>query len=360
MARRWAPFLLVVLLSCALPCCSGKQTVHDDLNPAQPVMPITVPSTNSTPIIISVPSTNPTITIPSLNPLPTPITAPSMVNPSISPAPVTYPLPTPSTSAPTASIIIPVTSPSTVPTSPPATNPTTNPIVPAFSMSPPGPTTVPVVSGQQVWCVAKAGSAQPALQNALDYACGIGGADCSAIQPSGSCYYPNTLDAHASYAFNSYYRRSPAPSSCDFGGAALLVNVNPSKNEYPLIIHLFMYFQVDVVKICNVCIFPFAGSESCVLASSMLLPSSSVAGYNPALTTPTTSSTSPITPTTLSGSGSSVLNPGGSGSSSSGFGSDIADTSNCWRTISPNWWSLAASFSVIAFAYIKGIVLETE
>ncbi|XP_015698992.2 G8 domain-containing protein DDB_G0286311-like [Oryza brachyantha] len=329
MARRWAPFLLVVLLSCALPCCSGKQTVHDDLNPAQPVMPITVPSTNSTPIIISVPSTNPTITIPSLNPLPTPITAPSMVNPSISPAPVTYPLPTPSTSAPTASIIIPVTSPSTVPTSPPATNPTTNPIVPAFSMSPPGPTTVPVVSGQQVWCVAKAGSAQPALQNALDYACGIGGADCSAIQPSGSCYYPNTLDAHASYAFNSYYRRSPAPSSCDFGGAALLVNVNPS-------------------------------SESCVLASSMLLPSSSVAGYNPALTTPTTSSTSPTTPTTLSGSGSSVLNPGGSGSSSSGFGSDIADTSNCWRTISPNWWSLAASFSVIAFAYIKGIVLETE
>uniref|UniRef100_J3KUU5 X8 domain-containing protein n=1 Tax=Oryza brachyantha TaxID=4533 RepID=J3KUU5_ORYBR len=329
MARRWAPLLLVVLLSCALPCCSGKQTVHDDLNPAQPVMPITVPSTNPTPIIISVPSTNPTITIPSLNPLSTPITAPSMVNPSISPAPVTYPLPTPSTSAPTASIITPVTSPSTFPTSPPATNPTTNPIVPAFSMSPPGPTTVPVVSGQQVWCVAKAGSAQPALQNALDYACGIGGADCSAIQPSGSCYYPNTLDAHASYAFNSYYQRSPAPSSCDFGGAAVLVNVNPS-------------------------------SESCVLASSMLLPSSSVAGYNPALTTPTTSSTSPITPTTLSGSGSSVLNPGGSGSSSSGFGSDIADTSNCWRTISPNWWSLAALFSVLAFAYIKGIVLETE
>ncbi|EAZ17118.1 endochitinase A-like isoform X2 [Oryza sativa Japonica Group] len=331
MARRWGlffflPLLLLLLLSCsciishALPCCSGKQTAHDDLNPEQatnPTMPITVPSTNPAPIIITVPSTNPTITIPSLNPLPTPITAPSMVNPSTSPAPAAYPLPTPSTSPPSASL----------------TNPTSNPMTPAISMPPPAltttPPTAPGLSGQQLWCVAKADSADIALQNALDYACGIGGADCLAIQPSGTCYYPNTLGAHASYAFNSYYQRSPATSSCDFGGTAILVNVNPS-------------------------------SGSCVLASSMSLPSSSVSGYNPALTTPTASST--ITPTTLSGSGPSVLNPDGSGSaSSSEFGSDIPATSNSWRSISPNGWSLAASFSMLAWAYMmKGTILETE
>ncbi|EAY86126.1 hypothetical protein OsI_07498 [Oryza sativa Indica Group] len=152
MARTWGLFfflpLLLLLLSCscilshALPCCSGKQTAHDDLNPEQatnPTMPITVPSTNPAPIIITVPSTNPTITIPSLNPLPTPITAPSMVNPSTSPAPAAYPLPTPSTSPPSASL----------------TNPTSNPMTPAISMPPPAltttPPTAPVLSGQQLW-----------------------------------------------------------------------------------------------------------------------------------------------------------------------------------------------------------------
>jgi hypothetical protein len=138
---------------------------------------------------------------------------------------------------------------------------------PSLTTTPP---TAPAVSGQQLWCVAKGGSTETTLQNALDYACGIGGADCSAIQPSGTCYYPNTLDAHASYAFNSYYQRSPAPSSCDFGGTAILVNVNPSKDESPLILYQFKdFFYVGVVKIILCVYISFAGSGSCVLASSM-------------------------------------------------------------------------------------------
>jgi hypothetical protein len=86
----------------------------------------------------------------------------------------------------------------------------------------------PTVAGQ-VWCVAKSGIMDTTLQDAIDYACGIGGADCSPIQPMGTCYNPNTLQAHASYAFNSYFQRNPSAASCDFGGAGMLVNVNPSK-----------------------------------------------------------------------------------------------------------------------------------
>jgi hypothetical protein len=71
------------------------------------------------------------------------------------------------------------------------------------------------------------------LQVAIDYACGYGGTDCSALQPGGSCYNPNTIRDHASYAFNSYYQKNPVPTSCVFGGTAQLTTTDPSKmTEY--------------------------------------------------------------------------------------------------------------------------------
>ncbi|EPS65276.1 hypothetical protein M569_09504, partial [Genlisea aurea] len=86
--------------------------------------------------------------------------------------------------------------------------------------------------GDPSWCVAKGGLPETSLQAALDYACGIGGVDCSAIQQGAPCYDPDTLQSHASYAFNSYFQRSTGQlQSCDFGGTAVITHVNPSSGS---------------------------------------------------------------------------------------------------------------------------------
>ncbi|KVI08302.1 X8-like protein, partial [Cynara cardunculus var. scolymus] len=78
------------------------------------------------------------------------------------------------------------------------------------------------------WCVARSDASEDLLQMALDYACGAG-ADCLPIQESGPCFLPNTVQAHASYAFNSYYMRtSMAAGSCDFSSTATIAKTDPS------------------------------------------------------------------------------------------------------------------------------------
>uniref|UniRef100_A0A803N4D6 X8 domain-containing protein n=1 Tax=Chenopodium quinoa TaxID=63459 RepID=A0A803N4D6_CHEQI len=67
------------------------------------------------------------------------------------------------------------------------------------------------------------------LQEAMDYACGEGGAECDEIQPNGNCYFPDSLVSHASYAFNSYWQKNKINGgTCDFGGTAMLINSDPS------------------------------------------------------------------------------------------------------------------------------------
>ncbi|CAO2826853.1 unnamed protein product [Amaranthus hypochondriacus] len=78
------------------------------------------------------------------------------------------------------------------------------------------------------FCVCKQGISPGIMQKAIDYACGAG-ADCNPIRPNGQCYNPNSITTHCSYAVNSYFQRNAAKgATCDFNGAAMLTNADPS------------------------------------------------------------------------------------------------------------------------------------
>ncbi|CAN1242272.1 Glucan endo-1,3-beta-glucosidase 13 [Linum perenne] len=82
------------------------------------------------------------------------------------------------------------------------------------------------------WCVANGKVGDDKLKAAMEYACGEGGADCRPIQEGATCYDPNTVEAHASYVFNSYYQKKQRiAGTCDFGGAAYVVTQPPSVLE---------------------------------------------------------------------------------------------------------------------------------
>ncbi|KAH7440980.1 hypothetical protein KP509_03G019400 [Ceratopteris richardii] len=84
-------------------------------------------------------------------------------------------------------------------------------------------------SSDRYWCIAKPWADQELLQAALDWACGLGGADCSFIQLAQPCFVPNDLLSHASYAFNSYFHiHEQELSACDFAGTAMITNLDPS------------------------------------------------------------------------------------------------------------------------------------
>ncbi|XP_057501388.1 glucan endo-1,3-beta-glucosidase 13-like isoform X1 [Actinidia eriantha] len=89
-----------------------------------------------------------------------------------------------------------------------------------------------VTSSNGTWCIASSTASDGELKNGLNWACGAGNVDCSAIQPSQPCFEPDNLVSHASYAFNSYYQQNGATDvACRFGGAGVRTNKNPSYDK---------------------------------------------------------------------------------------------------------------------------------
>ncbi|OAY83450.1 Glucan endo-1,3-beta-glucosidase, partial [Ananas comosus] len=73
------------------------------------------------------------------------------------------------------------------------------------------------------------GASEAALQANINYACSNGLVDCRPIQEGGACFLPNTLQAHASYAMNAFFRASGHRRfHCDFAGTGLITAANPS------------------------------------------------------------------------------------------------------------------------------------
>ncbi|WOL01659.1 glucan endo-1,3-beta-glucosidase 7 [Canna indica] len=115
---------------------------------------------------------------------------------------------------------------------PPANPPDVFPATPPPCLATPAAPAPGSGAGPNVglWCVAKPTVPMEKLQEAMDYACGGGGADCAEIGPDGSCYYPDNVVAHASYAFNSYWQKTKqSGGSCSFDGTAVLINSDPTE-----------------------------------------------------------------------------------------------------------------------------------
>lgn len=316
---------------------SLKTSIHDTtIFPTTPVPPDNKP----TPTIVTVPATNP-VTVSPANPNGTPLPIPSTT-------PVNIPPPTPVNPA------APVTNPAATPapvTVPGGAQPVTNPVTayppPAggnvpVPVTPPATTNAPAIPGQS-WCVAKNGVSETALQQALDYACGIGGADCSLIQQGASCYNPNTVQNHASFAFNSYYQKNPSPISCDFGGTAMIVNTNPSTGS---------------------CVYPSSSSSSSSSAppsppASALTPPAQPASTSPPATTtapPATTTSPPLTTSPGPGTPGSVAPPGvlNSSNPASGFGSDSPPIVN---TSTSAGSQLILSSLTLATSFFIGLII---
>ncbi|KAH9296623.1 hypothetical protein KI387_040211, partial [Taxus chinensis] len=84
----------------------------------------------------------------------------------------------------------------------------------------------------QTYCIAMDGADPKLLQAALDWACGPGQSDCSAVNQGQTCYEPDTVQDHASYAFDAYYHKmGMASGSCDFKGVATITTTDPSHDS---------------------------------------------------------------------------------------------------------------------------------
>ncbi|XP_047067871.1 glucan endo-1,3-beta-glucosidase 1-like isoform X1 [Lolium rigidum] len=84
----------------------------------------------------------------------------------------------------------------------------------------------------RTFCIAADDADEKAVQAAMDWACGPGRSDCTAIQPGEGCFQPNDVRSHASFAFNTYYQsQGKAGGSCYFQGAGMVTTTDPSHDS---------------------------------------------------------------------------------------------------------------------------------
>ncbi|XP_016487738.1 uncharacterized protein LOC107807818 [Nicotiana tabacum] len=176
-----------------------------------------------------------------------------------------------------------------------------------------------IVKVKATWCVTRSDASETALQNALDYACSSG-ADCVTLLENGLCFLPNTIQAHASYAFNSYYqRRNRAPGSCEFAGTATIAKTDPSYGS---------------------CVYPASPST----AGGSTTPSTRGGGTDGGTTTP-------ITTPTLYPPPPGAANPfNGNGGTTPRVGPDIPDSEE--SKASPKCSNLVPASLMLLFIHI--------
>lgn len=87
-------------------------------------------------------------------------------------------------------------------------------------------------TSDRTFCVAREDADQKMVQAALDWACGPGKVNCSMMLQGEPCYEPDTVVAHATYAFDVYYHQmAMAEGTCDFNGVATISTTDPSHGD---------------------------------------------------------------------------------------------------------------------------------
>ncbi|KAM7271031.1 hypothetical protein ACFE04_030245 [Oxalis oulophora] len=118
---------------------------------------------------------------------------------------------------------------------------------------------------------------------ALDWACGRGGADCHKIQQNQACFLPNTIRAHASFAFNSYYQKfKHQGATCYFSSAAMITDLNPSQGscKYEVgFMGLLLSMRLVVFLLISCSVFQLLASDNNV-SNTKHCPSGWVVGPN--------------------------------------------------------------------------------
>lgn len=119
-------------------------------------------------------------------------------------------------------------------------------------------------SSGETYCVVKDGADVKMVQAALDWACGPGKVNCSMMLQGEPCYEPDTVVAHATFAFNAYYRQmGMVDGSCNFNGVATVTTTDPSK----LITCMFVLATFNILYIelrfTDKLILIFAGHGAC-------------------------------------------------------------------------------------------------